>query len=352
MDKINTVKYDMNRKMKNVDQRLDLFMKLFESTMNNIQLMTTNILQNQERMMERIENIEKDMRILKNRKTTEHIESERTKVHKLIENFHDTNGVQQNSNTNLNTNLNTNFNTNFTTNRYLSKNSNSSHQLMNSHASTSYITSYAQMNPIRNENEDEISLTNSSSYFGTEYDFDENELECDENINKKHVLQKTQSLPSPSVSSSPCPSIIHQHQQQGTIIRIPSGYRDIRVETFLFEDDFVKRCLEMNSISGDIRLFKKMYIENINKEFYPIRHIKKKLQYWLDGHMNDDDTNGSYIKNTITKNISILYLRINQIDRYLNNDDQFIKNQDHIFKLSDDKYKDKIMKEIIKIIHI
>lgn len=352
MDKINTVKYDINRKMKNVDQKLDLFMKLFEGTMNNMQLITTNILQNQERMLERIENIEKDMRALKNRKTNENIESERTKVHKLIENFHDTNQtLHMVSNQN----------------RYLLKNSNSNtiYQNMTSHPSTSSISSsYPVQNYTRTENEDEISLTNSSSYMGTEYDFEEAQsleaqsFENDESINyKRNILQRTQSLPMTTTTTtqiSPCPSVIYSNQvsSQSTLHMIPNGYRDIKIETFVFEDEFVKKCLEMNSIAGDLRIFKKMYIENINKEFYPIRHIKKKLQYWLDGHMNDDDTNGSYIKNTITKNISMLYLRMNHIDKYINNDDQFIKNQDHIFKLSDDKYKDKIMKEIIKIIHI
>jgi hypothetical protein len=347
MDKINTVKYDINRKMKNVDQKLDLFMKLFEGTMNNMQLITTNILQNQERMLERIENIEKDMRALKNRKTNENIESERTKVHKLMENFHDSNQtLHMVSNPN----------------RYLLKNSNTIYQNMSPHPSTSSLSSsYPIQNYTRAENEDEISLTNSSSYMGTEYDFEENEaqnLENDESMNyKKNILQRTQSLPTTITTTtqiSPCPSVIYSNQvsSQPLVQIISNGYKDIKIETFVFEDDFVKKCLEMNSIAGDLRIFKKMYIENINKEFYPIRHIKKKLQYWLDGHMNDDDTNGSYIKNTITKNISILYLKINHIDRYINNDDKFIKNQDHIFKLSDDKYKDRIMKEIIKIINI
>ena len=132
-------------------------------------------------------------------------------------------------------------------------------------------------------------------------------------------------------------------------------YKELKVETFLnlnINKDFIKECLNMSNINGDIKLFKKIYIDNILKEYYPIRHIKKKLQYWLDNHMNDDDTNGTYIKNIIFKNMETCYLKINIFDEHCENTEQFLKNQEHINKLSEQKYKDKFLTKIIQIITI
>ena len=90
----------------------------------------------------------------------------------------------------------------------------------------------------------------------------------------------------------------------------------------------------------------------MEKEYYPIRNIKKKIQYWNDGHMIDDDSNANYVKNTVLKNIEECYLRVNTYDNYGNNMDQFLKNQDYIKKLSEQKYKDKFLLKIIEIISI
>ena len=127
-------------------------------------------------------------------------------------------------------------------------------------------------------------------------------------------------------------------------------YKEIKKECFNINDNFIKECLCMSNIQGDIKMFKKMYIDNIPKEFYPIRHIKKKLQYWKDGHMIDDEQN--YVINTIIKNIEECYLKINSYDSYTNDIDQFMKNQEHISKLSEVKYKEKILLKIIQIISI
>ena len=68
--------------------------------------------------------------------------------------------------------------------------------------------------------------------------------------------------------------------------------------------------------------------------------------------MKDDDTNGEYIINVILKNIELCYMKINNTDNYGDNIDQFLKNQEHINKLNDNKYKEKIMSQIIKLIDI
>jgi hypothetical protein len=130
------------------------------------------------------------------------------------------------------------------------------------------------------------------------------------------------------------------------------NYKDFRCESFILDTQFVKKCLDMNNINGDIILFKRLYIDDVPKEHYPIRHIKKKFQYWCDGHMNDDDNSGTYIKNTIIKNIEQCYLRINNDDNYGNDIEQFLRNQEHINKLTEQKYKDKILSKVISIIDL
>ena len=136
-----------------------------------------------------------------------------------------------------------------------------------------------------------------------------------------------------------------------TSINSINEYNDIKIQNFDLDSEFTKKCLHYCNIEGDLKLFKKMYIDDIPKEYYPIRHIKKKFQYWLDGHMNDDQ-NGSYIINTIIKNIEKIYLKINTFDNYVSDMDQFFKNQEHINSLSEQKYKDKFLLKIIQITNI
>ena len=126
-----------------------------------------------------------------------------------------------------------------------------------------------------------------------------------------------------------------------------NSFKEVKHEKFdSIDENTIKNCLNLNSIEGEILLFKKMYIDGIPKEYYPIRHIKKKFQYWFEGHMKDD--NGSYLIDTIIKNIELLYFKVN-ID-YDDNPDQFIKNQEYIFTISEQKFKDKFLVKIINII--
>jgi hypothetical protein len=128
-------------------------------------------------------------------------------------------------------------------------------------------------------------------------------------------------------------------------------FKDVKVELFNFDDNFVKDCLNYCNYHGDLLLFKKMYIDNVEKEHYPIRHIKKRFQYWLNGSMNDDDKNGTYIRETIIKNIELLYLKVNECDSY-SDMDIFLKNQEHINKLSELKYKESFLIKICNFIDI
>lgn len=132
-------------------------------------------------------------------------------------------------------------------------------------------------------------------------------------------------------------------------IEVKQSYKDVKKEYFDLDKSFIKECLNMYSVYGDIKIFKKIYIDNIPSEFYPIRNIKKKFQYWNNNHMNNDN-NGEYIKNTISHNIEQCYTSINVYD---NNDmDDFLRNQDHINQLSDEKYKDLLLSQIVELITI
>ena len=126
--------------------------------------------------------------------------------------------------------------------------------------------------------------------------------------------------------------------------------KEIKKEQYNLDEDFVRSCLNSGSIEGDIKIFKKIYINNISKEYYPIKNTKKKIQYWYNGHMKDDDANCTYIKNTIVQNIEDCYLNVNKYDSYQDDIDQFINNQEYINKMSEQKYKEKMLLKIMELL--
>ena len=152
--------------------------------------------------------------------------------------------------------------------------------------------------------------------------------------------------------SLPKDDIVSESRESYEITESEYGpkYKDIKQENIELEETFVRSCLLEANISNDIKMFRKIYIDDVPKEYYPIRHIKKRTQYWLDGHMNDDDDN--YVRDTIIKNISMCYLKINLYENYTNDIEQFLKNQDHINNMSDTKYKDKFFNNLLQIINI
>ena len=131
-----------------------------------------------------------------------------------------------------------------------------------------------------------------------------------------------------------------------------NSYIELKKEKSDLDSDFVKKCMESHSISSDLKIFKKIYIDNVHNSCYSIRHISGNYQYWLNNKMNLDDENGTYIKDTIINNISNIYLSENIFDNYKDETDLFIKNQEYILNMSKDKYKEKIFKNILKIIEI
>ena len=131
-----------------------------------------------------------------------------------------------------------------------------------------------------------------------------------------------------------------------------NNYIELKKQKFDLDSNFVKKCLESHSINSDLKIFKKIYIDNIPNSCYSIRHISGNYQYWLNNKMNLDDENGNYIKDTIINNISNIYLEANIFDNYKDEADLFIKNQEYILNMSKDKYKEKIFKNILKIIEV
>ena len=131
-----------------------------------------------------------------------------------------------------------------------------------------------------------------------------------------------------------------------------NNYIELKKEVINLDLKFVKKCLESHNINSDLNVFKKMYIDDIPNSYYSIRHIKGNYQYWLDGKMNIDDENGTYIKDVIINNISNVYLNANSFDNYKEDTDLFIKNQEYIVNMGKQKYKDKLFKNILKIIEI
>ena len=129
-------------------------------------------------------------------------------------------------------------------------------------------------------------------------------------------------------------------------------YIDLKPEKIIIDLKIVKKCLHEHCLKSDLILFKLKYIDEIPKTCYSIRNIKNNFQYWLNGSMHNDDENTNYIKNTIVSNISHLYLQINNFEDYEDDMDLFLKNQEYILNMSSVKYKNRLIKDILKIIDL
>lgn len=159
----------------------------------------------------------------------------------------------------------------------------------------------------------------------------------DEHIEPKHKRKKN--------------IVLKSNENVDTPLDTVQTYKEIKKELYSLDKDFVKECLAMNNIDGEIKIFDKIYIENVSKEFYPIRNFRKKMQYWSNDHMIEDPS-GNFIKNTIVENIENLYLSINKYENYEDNTEQFFKNQEYINKLSEVKYRERFLSLIIDLIKI
>lgn len=118
------------------------------------------------------------------------------------------------------------------------------------------------------------------------------------------------------------------------------------------EHEFVRECLEKCDITGDIRLFRRLFIKNIPKDQQIVRYFGGKNYQVKRNDLWIDDLNGIYIKSVLSKIFEKSYIIVNDLDHYNTNIDQFLINQDHITQFDDDKYMEKLMSQISSIIDV
>ncbi len=118
------------------------------------------------------------------------------------------------------------------------------------------------------------------------------------------------------------------------------------------EPEFVRECLEKCDVTGDIRLFRRLFIKNIPKEQQLLRYFGGKNYQVKRNDLWIDDLNGIYIKSVLSKMFEKSYIIVNELDHYKDNIDQFLINQDHITQFDDDKYMEKLMAQITSIVDV
>ena len=114
---------------------------------------------------------------------------------------------------------------------------------------------------------------------------------------------------------------------------IPFRKRD-DLAVYLKESDITK-ALETHSVSSELKLFKLIYLSN-NKKNSVVSSGAKTFKYF-DGEEWHIDKGGSNIAQCFLNNVSILYMKINQIENYKDNAAKFLKNQQHILNLKNSK---------------
>jgi hypothetical protein len=367
------INYKLNSKIKQLEDKLDNIVSLMDQSFITFTNVLKDVQSNQKKIDDRLVHIEKDIQIIKMRKQGEgdskrenylplmnqymhQNENETLRITQNAESKVEERELNQETQMNQITEENENYRVTDSQNKkYMllqkrqenqdgSKQNqeveSNSIQMMRRVESDSKImnmgiqaSSTTSMNSMTTNHGNSVSITRSTSVSSLSM------------YQQKLTNDKRQEIVLPS-QIVPVQTPIIQNQ-----IGYPS-YRELKVELFDIVDDFVIKCLEMGCMAGDIKLFRKMYVDDISKEFIPIRHVKKRYQYWYQGRMVDDDTLGSYIKNTVVKNIENLYLKVNTYERYENNLDRFMQNQDYISKLRDEKYKITILKNIVPIVSI
>ena len=164
------------------------------------------------------------------------------------------------------------------------------------------------------------------------------------NISKNIILTRQELL-----------SEINELKKQILIINkskiINPTIKELKIENIELPSKIIIKSLNLNSIKGDLIIFKQFYIgtkisnENNNMQ-PPIQCVcSRKYTYWDNGKWNDD-MDGYIIAEILSKNIQQCYLKVNFLINLNHNIDQFILNQAHIHKLSDEKYKRLLIREI------
>lgn len=116
--------------------------------------------------------------------------------------------------------------------------------------------------------------------------------------------------------------------------------------------DFVRECLEKCDVTGDIKLFRRIFTTNIPKDKQILRFLGGKNYQTKRNGLWIDDLNASYMKHVIKKIFEQSYILVNDLEHYGENIDRFLMNQEHINSFNDDKYIEKLMAQITNIIDI
>jgi hypothetical protein len=324
-----------------LEAKMDQLIKYIDKTMNTWMMIVTEIRDENSKMNQRITNIEKDIRYLKNRKTESVVVSSPLlkRSDTFVEHPEETSiGMEMDSGIHLSI-KEPSYQETLMSGRGLSSAGVTS-SMMKMESKYKMVESATIQMP-RQQFQKMVQMTGSSEgaiqtmltqQNGSIFTAQQQHFQRQQ----QYIVAKSQSTPVLSMIGD---SVMIRH------------YRDVKVEKFEMDNEFVKKCMEINSIQGDIKMFHKMYLEGVSREFYPIRQVKKMFQYWLNGHMHDD-AGGFYIKNTIARNIEMLYMKLNVYEKYEDKVDKFMNNQEHICKLSDEKYKDKLLQQIGQMISI
>ena len=119
------------------------------------------------------------------------------------------------------------------------------------------------------------------------------------------------------------------------------------------EPEFVRECLEKCDVTGDVKLFRQLFIKNVPKEQQILRFVGNKNYQCRRNGLWIDDHNGNYVRHVIRKIFEKSYLAVNELDHYDGKVDQFFANSEHILEISSgDKYMDSLMSHINQIVDI
>ncbi len=116
--------------------------------------------------------------------------------------------------------------------------------------------------------------------------------------------------------------------------------------------DLVRECLEKCDVTGDIKLFRRIFTTGIPKDKQLLRYLGGKNYQTKRNGLWIDDLNASYMKHVIKKIFEQSYTIVNDLEHYGENIDRFLMNQEHINSFNDDKYIEKLMGQITNIIDI
>jgi len=332
---------------KNLEKKVEEMMRLMERTMDTWVRVINDVRDDQKKIDIRLQQMEKDIKFLKNKKVMEEeiLQQQQRNSRLLMEKrqyeqqqqhqqhqYQQRQEIYQQENIGMDVENIDSFGS-YTNNNTLKMASR--YQIRESQTIQIPRESYEKI--IHNQNQNQFPMFSSSS--------------------SSQMISSSTMLSSSSSTSSIGPVRPIQKTQSDSMLNYHSiplmisnsditGYKEIKLDNFDIPIETIRRYLETTCLSADIKLFKMMYIEGV-----PIRHIKKSFQYWLDNKMNED-IGGKYIRDTVCKNIEKLYTKVNTMNYYKDNNDKFLSNQEHIMKLSDEKYKDKLLQQIVTIIEM